>query len=327
MTKRLKNARVLLFLIAGAMLTFYLLSRSGSLEATISNIVLALKQADFQWFFIAFISFALTQLTRALRWKVLSWDNKISLKKSIPITAVHVGLGHVLPVRLADVAVVGLFKKYSSLPFSNGTATVLLAKIMDVIAMSFVVACSFIGGLSGPVIYISSAALLIGLLSLFFLPYILSIFTKPLKIILGESKFTAGWLEMTETVKLTDKRKKRVSIAMLLSILGWSIKLFMFFALLHSVGVTTLPMWKIFTASAITDFTLALPIHGLLSLGTVEAGWVAGFSLVGVSGILPGGLSIIEVGFSIHLLWLFMAILLMLGGAVILILSNRKVHP
>ncbi len=326
MTKRVKNARVVLFLVAGGLLTYYLLSRSGSLEVTVSNIFLALKQADLKWFFIAFISFALTQLTRALRWKALAWDHKVSLNKSVPITAVHVGLGHVLPVRLADVAVVGLFKKYSSLPLSNGTATVLLAKIMDVIAMSFVVACSFIGGLSGSVIYISSAALLIGLLSLFFLPYILSIFTKPVKAIFGGNKFTEGWLEMTEAVKVTNKRKKQVSIAMLLSIAGWSIKLFMFYALLHAVSVTTLPMWKIFTASAITDFTLALPIHGLLSLGTVEAGWVAGFSLVGVTGILPGGLSIIELGFSIHLLWLFMAILLMLGGTVALVLSNRKVQ-
>lgn len=326
MTKRVKNARVVLFLIVGALLTYYLLSRSGSLEITVHNIFAALKQANLTWLAIAFVSFALTQLTRALRWKALAWDNKISLSKSLPITTVHIGLSHILPVRLADVAVVGLFKKYTSLPFSNGTATVLLAKIMDVIAMSFVVACSFIGGLNGIVIYISSAALLVGLLSLFFLPFILSLFVKPLKAILGDGKFTEGWLEMTKAVKVTNKRKKRISIAMLLSIAGWSIKLFMFYALLHAVSVTTLPMWKIFTASAITDFILAMPIHGLLSLGTLEAGWVAGFSLVGITDILPGGLSIIEVGFSIHLLWLFMAILLMLGGTVALVLSNRKVQ-
>ncbi|MEA3265778.1 MAG: hypothetical protein U9P42_02385, partial [Candidatus Fermentibacteria bacterium] len=89
-------------------------------------------------------------------------------------------------------------------------------------------------------------------------------------------------------------------------------------------GVSGLPMWQIFTASAITDLTMALPVHGLMSMGTVEAGWVAGFALAGVSGTLPGGLSVIEAGFSVHLLWLSMAVLLMLGGTVALLLSGRK---
>ncbi len=42
MNKRMRNARMITFLIAGAAVTYYLLSRSGSMESTVSNIVTAL---------------------------------------------------------------------------------------------------------------------------------------------------------------------------------------------------------------------------------------------------------------------------------------------
>ena len=326
MNKRMRNARTVAFLLTGALLTYYLLSRSGSLETTVGNIAGALQKADPLWLILSLLLFSLTQLLRAWRWQLLSWDHNILLKQSLPLTALHVGLGHLLPVRLSDVALVGLFKKYASLPVGNGAATVILAKIMDVIAMGLVVAASFMAGLSGPVVYVAASASLIGLLSLFFLPQILSIFTRPVKAIFGSGKITESWTELTEAteIKAGTGRRSAVTTAMILSIASWSVKLFMFYALLRSVGVHSLPVWQIFTASAVTDLTMALPVHGLLSLGTVEAGWVAGFKLAGISGMLPGGLSVIEAGFTVHLLWLSMAVLLMLGGTAALLISGRK---
>lgn len=324
MTKRMRNARMIAVLIAGAALTYYLLSRSGSAESTISNIFSALGKADPLWLLFSLLLFAVTQLLRAWRWQLLSWDHSINLKQSLPLTAIHVGLGHLLPIRLSDVALVGLFKRYASLPVGNGAATVILAKIMDIIAMGFVVGCSFATGLSGPIVYVAVAAALIGLVSLFFLPSILSVFTKPVHAIFGSGKITKTLIEMREATEITSERRSNVAKAMGLSISGWAFKLLMFYALLNAVGVSGLPMWQIFTASAITDLTMALPVHGLLSLGTVEAGWVAGFALTGVSGTLPGGLSVVEAGFSVHLLWLSMAVLLMLGGTTALLLSGRR---
>lgn len=324
MNKRMRSARTVAFLVTGALLTYYLLSRSGSLETTVGNIAGALQKADPSWLILAFLLFSVTQLLRAWRWQVLSWDHSILLKQSLPLTALHVGLGHLLPVRLSDVALVGLFRKYASLPVGNGAATVILAKIMDVIAIGFVVAASFMTGLSGPVVYVAASASIIGLLSLFFLPQILSIFMKPVKAVFGSGKITETWSELTEATEINADRRSGVTIAMILSVASWSVKLFMFYALLRSVGVHSLPVWQIFTASAVTDLTMALPVHGLLSLGTVEAGWVAGFKLTGISGTLPGGLSVIEAGFTVHLLWLSMAVLLMLGGTAALLISGRK---
>ncbi|MCP4646382.1 MAG: flippase-like domain-containing protein [bacterium] len=326
MNNRMLNARTIVLLIIGALLTYYLLSSSGSLESTIGNISGALVRADSVWLLISLLLFAVTQLIRAWRWQVLSWSHDIELKQSLPLTAVHVGLGHLLPVRLSDVVLVGLFRKYAALPVGNGAATVILAKIMDVIAMGFVVSASFLAGLSGKVVFIAAATSIIGLLSLFFLPFILSLFTKPVQAIFSKGKFSKTWVELTEATEITSRRRSKLAAAIGLSIAGWAVKLFMFYGLLRSVGVIGLPLWQIFTASAVTDLTMALPVHGLLSLGTVEAGWVAGFKLTGLSGTLPGGLSVIEAGFTVHLLWLSMAVLLMLGGTATLLLSGRKGH-
>ena len=325
MTKRMQNARMIAFLITGIALTYFLLMQSGSLNQSVSRILAAVGEADVVWLAVSLGLFATTQVVRALRWQVLSWDHEIRLKQSLPLTAVHVGLGHILPVRLSDVALVGLFKRYASIPLGSGAAPVILAKLMDVIAMGFVVSCSFIAGLSGPVVYVAASASLAGVVSLFFLPVILSVFTKPVKRIFGNGRVFHVWREMAQATEITSGRKTQVFAALTLSIAGWAVKLFMFYALLRSVGVNGVPMWQIFTASAITDLTMALPVHGLLSLGTVETGWVAGFALAGVSGELPGGLSVVEAGFSVHLLWLSMAVLLMLCGAAVLALSERKV--
>jgi len=324
LTKRMRSARLIAVLVAGAVFTYILLVQSGSMRSTITNILTALGRADSFWLLVSLVLFSVTQLLRALRWQVLSWDHRITLGRSLPLTAVHVGLGHLLPMRLSDVALVGLFRKYAYLPFGNGAATVMLAKIMDVIAMGFVVACSFVAGLSGPVVYVAASVSVIGLLSLFFLPFILSFFIRPVKNIFGSGKFLTLLKELTEATAITSGRRSAVMLAMGLSVTGWAVKLFMFYALLRAVGVHGLPLWQIFTASAITDLTMALPVHGLLSLGTVEAGWVAGFKLAGVSGTLPGGLSVIEAGFSVHLLWLSMAVLLMLGGTAALLFSGRR---
>jgi hypothetical protein len=54
---------------------------------------------------------------------------------------------------------------------------------------------------------------------------------------------------------------------------------------------------------------MALPVHGLLGVGTVEAGWTAGFALAGI-----GGARVVRAGFSVHILWLAMAVAVMMAA-------------
>jgi hypothetical protein len=119
-------------------------------------------------------------------------------------------------------------------------------------------------------------------------------------------------------------RRRQFTGALVLSMAAWTCKLLMFSFLLRAIGVEGIPMWKIFFASGVTDLTMALPVHGLLSLGTVEAGWTAGFAIVGIEGIVGPGFSILEAGFSVHILWLSMAVLLMLPALPWLFLARGR---
>jgi len=324
LSKGVRTARLIAFLLAGAALTYYLLSRSGSAASTVESINDAIYGSDPGWLAAGFALFFFSQLIRAWRWQLISHIHKITLSESISMTTIHVGLGHILPVRLSDVALVGLFRKYAAIPAGSGAATVMLAKIMDVIAMGSVVAFSFLSGLSGPVVYVAAVTAAVGICSLFFLPFFLELLTGPVTRLFGKGKFASAWLEMTSSIRITRERRRSVTLAMVASIAAWTVKLFMFQALLSAVGVHGLPLWQVFTACAVTDLTMALPVHGLLSMGTVEAGWVAGFALVGITGDLAGGLSVVEAGFSVHLLWLSMAVLLMLAGMLFLLIGSRK---
>lgn len=318
-----RTLRTLAAVAAGGAVTYLLLDSGGDLQQTVSRILASVSSADPEYLGVALLLFMASQVARAWRWKLLSWEHPISMARALPINAIHVGLGHLLPLRLADPALVGLFRFYGSLSLGRGTATVVLSKLLDMAAMGTLVSCAVAGGLSGSA---ALAAALVGIVSLtavFFLPRLLAVLQKPLLRLFG-GRFSKGYENLAQAVTVGSGRRGRFAASYLLSLAAWSVKLFMFVFLLRAMGVYFQPMWKVLVAGAITDATLAMPIHGLLGLGTLEAGWVAGFAVVGVTGELAPGLGIVEAGFSMHLLWMFFAILLMILGGLYLLLSGRE---
>ncbi len=318
-----RTLRTLVAVAAGGAVTFLLLGSGGDLKATVIRILAGVSTADPGYLGIALLLFIASQVLRAWRWKLLSWEHPISMSKALPINAIHVGLGHLLPLRLADPALVGLFRYYGRLSLGRGTATVVLSKLLDMAAMGTLVSCAVAGGLSGSA---ALAAALVGVASLtavFFLPRMLALLQKPLLKLFG-GRFSKGYENLAQAVTVGTGRRGRFAASYLVSLLAWSVKLFMFVFLLRAMGVDFKPLWKVLVAGAVTDATLAMPIHGLLGLGTLEAGWIAGFAVVGVTGELAPGLGIVEAGFSMHLLWLFFAVLLMTVGGLYLLVSGRE---
>ena len=170
-------------------------------------------------------------------------------------------------------------------------------------AMGLVVSGVAAFSLSGLMVNVVPMILVVlsGLL-IVFLPGILSLLRGPILSLFRTGRPASWYVDLCDSVRSPD-RKARLSLGLLVSILAWGCKLGMFTCLLVSLGVRDIPLWKIFFASAVTDLTMALPVHGLMSMGTVETGWVAGFAVVGISGM-------VEVGFAVHLLWLALAVVI-----------------
>lgn len=309
--------------VLGGILTFLLLNREGNPGETAAGIASAVAGADPLPLGIGLAFFIASQVLRALRWKLLSWEQPISMKTALPLNAIHVGLGHLLPLRLADPALVGLFRLYGRIPLGRGTATLVLSKLLDMAAMGTLVSCAVALGLSGSA---ALAAALVGvgsLVSVCLLPPALRLMREPFRRLL-RGRYSSGYDNLELALRVGEGRRGRFAASYVMSLLAWSVKLFMFVFLLRAVGVSFSPVWKVLVAGAVTDATLAMPIHGLMGLGTLEAGWTAGFAAVGVTGELVPGLGVIQAGFTMHLLWMFCAVLLMIAAGLYLLATGRK---
>lgn len=319
-------------IILGIFLSWLLLSTSGGhggIAAALNNIFNRVAEADTELLLRAFALFLLSQILRAFRWMILSFGRKVPFSISMPVTSIHVGLGHLLPVRLSDVAFVGLFKHFGAVPVGYGTATVVFAKLLDLVAMGIIIGSAVAAGM-GEMVLVAPILVITGCLGIFFIVPLLGTVRKPVlwifQKLLPRSKTL--WFDDLLEASTVRRRKGKMASALFVSLAAWISKLLMFCMLLESLGITGIPLWKIFFASGVTDITMALPVHGLLSLGTVEAGWAAGFAMVGIEGIVASGTNIIELGFSVHLLWMFMAVFLMILAIPWLwFLSLKKYRP
>ena len=317
--------RAIAGIVAGVVLTWLLLASTGNPSEAVSRIGASLSRCDLMLVLAAFGLFTASQVLRAFRWKLLSFRHRVPFTLSMPVTSIHVGLGHLLPVRLSDVAFVGLFRKFGDIPVGDGTATVILAKLQDILAMGIVIGTVFVAGVSGKIILLAPALVLAGLLGVVLLPRILVILNRPVhRLFSGRFSRVSLWFDDLKEASVVRGRRGLFLTALGLSIVAWTCKLLMFTFLLRAIGITDIPIWKVFFASGVTDLTMALPVHGLLSLGTVEAGWATGFAIVGIEGIVGPGFSILEAGFSVHILWLSMAVILMLPAVPWLLLSHRR---
>jgi len=308
-----KTASAVLGTAAGLAVAWLLLEHSGGVGRSISQIAGRVASADAGLLSGALCLFTLSQVLRAIRWMTLSFRDRVPFSVSMPVTSVHIGLGHLLPARLADVVFVALFRHIGAVPVGRGTATILHAKLLDIVAMGVVTGLSVAAGM-GKAALAAPILALIGCLGILYLAPLLRTLRRPLTWVLGRMGLAAGSTWYSDLVEASSVRGRlgRVSAAFGISLAAWIVKLNMFCMLIASLGVTGIPFWKVFFASGVTDLTMALPVNGLLSIGTVEAGWTAGFAMVGVEGIVPPGISIVELGFSVHLLWISMAVLLML---------------
>lgn len=323
-----KTASAIAGSIIGLLLSWLLLRSSGGtggISASVNSILDRISTAETGMLLAAFAFFLISQILRAIRWMILSFGGRVSFSLSMPVTSIHVGLGHILPVRLSDLAFVGLFRHFGAVPVGYGTATVVFAKLLDLVAMGVVIGSAVALGV-GEMALVAPIIAAAGFLGIVFVLPLLRATEKPAHWILNRVSpggKTHWFDDLIEASSLTG-RKGRLASAFLVSLAAWVSKLTMFSMLLSSLGITGIPLWKIFFASGVTDLTMALPIHGILSMGTVEAGWAAGFAMVGVEGIVASGTNVIELGFSVHLLWMLMAIALMITAIPWIWFSSRR---
>lgn len=296
------RARVVLAVAAGALVTWLMLGGpSGRAGERIAAISATLSSTDLSMLLPAAALYACSLVARAARLNLLG-PGGMSAGRALQMTAIHAGLGHILPLRLSDIALVGLLRGYASVPAGRGTGMVILSKLMDVSSLGLVISSAFLFGAGTRVTLAAVAALVAGTAGILLLPLLPGAASRIHGGFSRNPRIRGFLSSLDEAAWIWRRDRGRFLRAGLMSVAAWASKLLMFVCLARAVGLLEPAFWQIFFAGGVTDLIMALPVHGLFSLGTAEAGWTAGFAVLGVSGE-----EILTAGFGVHILWMLMA--------------------
>jgi uncharacterized protein (TIRG00374 family) len=216
----------------------------------------------------------------------------------------------VLPSKLGELSYPYLLKKISAINVTEGLASLIVSRIYDFFIILSILLFVSIGFQSlfevHPFLVIPLVALLLGFI-VFALAY-MSSFLRWLSKVLGRASNRTGsrivglvrWIQQKITDMADDfyaiKVRKTYFPVSLMSLASWSMIFFFFFAYMKGFGIN-IPFAKMIFGSTVGVIANALPISGIGNWGTWEAGWAAGFLIVGLSKEKA-----IATGFGVHII-------------------------
>ncbi|MBA7466992.1 hypothetical protein ES707_02187 [subsurface metagenome] len=232
----------------------------------------------------------------------------------------HYILNKILPVRIGELSLVYFLKNEQEISYTKGLGALLYLRILDLLAVPlfFIVAFSInfssFSNSNNIIILLIFLILFIMLFFVFiFLGKILNLILKFLKLLPKKIK----WLEKNIYFKFLEKYKnladeinkfiklktniKVIILTILNRLLNSLVAYTIFFGFGISIGFI-----NFIIGSTLSILTEALPVSGIGSFGTFEAGWTLGFVLIGYNqklSLLTGfGVNIIFFIFTIFLL-------------------------
>ena len=281
--------------------------------------------ADINWLFygIGLLLWMCIYLLRAMRFVTLVPATPYPTMLSI--TAIHNLFLRLMPFRTGELVYGYLVKRAGTASLGKGLLGLLLLRVLDatIVVLFFTVALLVDGGLwlgsRNTGLALASGAALLGEVPVIMLPQLLRIFSRLVQKLLSTFGLADHKRVQSSVTKLSNTVDdfSRLPLPSVLKLAGisavqWLLTFGAFFAIMRafaqpvSISQTVLGA----TAAVVSGF---LPIGGIGSFGTQEAGWALGFVLVGLERSQA-----VASGFGVSLVTLSYCILLGLVGAVVL---------
>jgi len=273
---------------------------------------------------------------RALRFRMLLPGNigRPSTMRLLPIAAAHNMAAVLVPAKVGEAALVVYLRSVCSVPAARGTAVLLVSRILDLAAVTGTigVACLVLAA-NG-----EHGELGLGALgaSLSVLTLVLAWFSARSERLVAAVRGVAHLLRLERTrpgarlnelagslgVALGEVGKARLGVSAVLSVPIW-LCVFSFYAILaRGFGLELLPFAEAVFGAGLAVLSNLLPIHGFAGFGTLEAGWVLGFTALDV----PRDLAV-SSALAVHLVYLANIIVLGLIGHAGMALLPRRTQP
>ena len=279
-------------------------------QISLKDLYTLLKSIDPLWAILGSAGYLFAILLRALRYKWLIHSADISLSTLFKISAFYHLALMVLPSKLGELSYPYLLKRSSGMNMTEGLASLIISRVYDffIILMIFLFTSIGYQGLFKIHLFfaILFAGVLIGLILFifFYINNLLRLFST----VLGKISHWIGpkrrkpfeWCqlkihEMAEDFIAIKARKTYLSVT-LISLISWIMIFWMLYAFLRGLGVEVSFLKAVF-GSTFAVIANALPISGLGNWGLLEAGWAAGFMIVGLSKSRA-----IATGFGVHIM-------------------------
>ncbi len=280
------------------------------LQISLRDLYTLLRTIDPFWLAAGSFAYLLCNLFRAFRFRWLIHSKGVPLSDLFKITSFyHLSL-MVLPSKLGELSYPYLLNRISGRHVTEGLASLVVSRVYDFFIILLVLLCVSIGYQTlfkvNPFLLIPAVILLILLIVLvfFYMGRLLKWLSKILARIFNRTRSknsgSLPWFqkkieEMAEDFDSIKARKTYLPVT-LTSVASWAMIFFVFYAYMKGFGVEV-SSTKLILGSTIAVIGNAIPISGIGNWGTLEAGWAAGFLMVGLSKEKA-----ITTGFGVHIL-------------------------
>jgi len=288
----------------------------------ITSIIETLSNVNKYYLIIGFFIYAITYLLRAIRFKVLL-VHPIPFLNLFSIVCIHNMATNILPLKSGELSYIYLVRKFQNIRLGEAIATLLVARIFDLISIIplFILSFIFLEKYSysnqniAPLLALMLILIIILMLSLF--KYGKTVF-RTMHSFYIKSRFydlsflTILLLKGRDMIEALESIKTRNILffgeIVLISLSIWISIFLLNYVLILSLGLN-LDFLEVMFASTFGICATMLPIQGVLGFGTFELGWMIGFITIGLSSD-----SAISTGFSYHIIIISYFLILGLFG-------------
>ena len=305
--------------VISIIITFLLLGIILS-QIRIEDLIITVKSINKTYLVLGFLLYSFSYVLRGIRFHILL-DKKISLTDLFHVVCVHNLINSILPARSGELSYIYILRKYHAKSTGEGVATLMVARVLDFIAISllFFVSSLFITDL--PEMFSSIIWLVVLFTCLLAIFLIILLYAGEAFLNFSNAIFIAFKLDQNVLVKFflrkaneivgnfeNIKNSGKMIELCIISFIIWLTLYFLNYVLIRSLDIN-IGFFEVLLASTFVVFMSVLPVQGLGGFGTYEVGWTIGFVGVGLSKELA-----INSGIVVHIIGIVYYVLLGLYG-------------
>jgi uncharacterized protein (TIRG00374 family) len=263
-------------------------------QIDLNDVITTLQNINPIYLLAGFMVYMCSYFFRAWRFHILL-NREVGIKDLFDIECVHNAVNNLLPARTGELSYVYLLKRINNKTTGEGVATLVVARIFDLIALIILFFIATFLIITIPKI-ILDALWIIAIFAFFLFIILVLILTRGKKFVTGvqnvvrklhcENNRGVNYLirKGFETVESLDKIQMKKSFAALIasSLLIWGFNYFIVYLLMVGMNFQISILLVILGGTFIL-LTTVLPIQGIAGFGTTETIWTLVFVPLGLS--------------------------------------------